>query len=176
MLSPSALCVAWFQCQGLLTISSCNSPHQPVHIQNISVFMQVVVQMEKQSHEETSVNRCVLTICDILWTATWPSYIVYYVALLQLRFNPHVLLKSHNLKVKVYIESLMFDCNLNAFLQKIETAVQGTPTGVFCFRFFFSPKNKIKFILISKGYFECLCWKHFLRCWMKPILGLRKAE
>lgn len=36
---------------------SCNSPRQPVHIQNISVFMQAVVQVVERSHKETSVNK-----------------------------------------------------------------------------------------------------------------------
>lgn len=51
MLSPSALLVMWFQCQFLQIVSYCNSPHQPVHIQNISVFMQAVVQVIDQSHK-----------------------------------------------------------------------------------------------------------------------------
>lgn len=47
--SPSALLVVWFS---LPTISPCNSPHQPVHIQNIRVFMQAVVQVAEQSHKK----------------------------------------------------------------------------------------------------------------------------
>lgn len=46
MLSPSALLIMWFQCQFRKLISSW---HQPVHIQNISVFMQAVVQVVEQN-------------------------------------------------------------------------------------------------------------------------------
>lgn len=43
------------------------------------------------------------------------------------------LLKSHNLplKVKAELEYLASALSLNAFLQKTETAIQGTLTGVF---------------------------------------------
>lgn len=35
--------------------------------------------------------------------------------------------------------------NLNAFPHKIETAIQGTPTGVlFCFCFFLPPEDKVQ--------------------------------
>ncbi len=58
ILSPSALLVVFFQCQFLSTISSCNSPRQPEHIQNISVFMQAVVQVVEQSNKKmTSENK-----------------------------------------------------------------------------------------------------------------------
>lgn len=50
MSSLSALLVAsWFQCQ---QHPSCNSPHQPVHIQNINVFMQAVEHVAEQISRE----------------------------------------------------------------------------------------------------------------------------
>lgn len=42
------------------------------------------------------------------------------------------------MKVKAYIEYLVSALNLNAFLQKTETAIQGTLTGVF------SPEDKVQ--------------------------------
>lgn len=48
-------------------------------------------------------------------------------------FSPHSLFKSHYLplKVKVHTEFLVSALILNAFLQKTETAIQGTLTGVY---------------------------------------------
>lgn len=43
------------------------------------------------------------------------------------------------MKVKAYIEYLEYALNLNAFLQKTETAFQGTLTGVF-----FPPEDKVQ--------------------------------
>lgn len=57
MLSPSALLVIWFRCQFLNTILP-KLTHQPVHIQNNSVFMQAAVQAVEQSRKKmTSVNK-----------------------------------------------------------------------------------------------------------------------
>ena len=50
-------------------------------------------------------------------------------------YSNHII---YHLKVKAYIEYLVSAWNLNAFLHKTETAIQGTLTGVF------SPEDKIQ--------------------------------
>lgn len=68
--------------------------------------------------------------------------------------NPHSLLKSSNLplKVKAYVEYLVSSLNLNAFLQKIETAIQGTPAGVFV-----PPEDKVQVHSNLLRIFQALC-------------------
>lgn len=73
--------------------------------------------------------------------------------------------------MKAYIECLASASNLNAFLHKIETAIQGTLTGVF-----FPPEDEVQVHLNLIRILHMFVLEVFHRYRMKPILGLREQS